>query len=141
MKRITGEAVNSENIAKVELLCSKSIDENVNKQLKKRVNIQKGKSRIFTDSYLQLCFFINCYYPSLKLDGIKVITTDELAYSIFTDDIIDRQIAYNDKAIMLLLNVLNFINNQEKPLIKVFDDKRLDYIDYQDEELSKEQSK
>lgn len=137
MGKIIRKNIELEDIASVDLLCSKEDNKKTTEQLRNRVNIHNGKNKLLTESYLFMTYLVSSVDENLKLDAIRIRTSDMNLYNITTQDIIENQIVISNYSVKFMLNTLKYLSNQGEELsIKVLDYNTLDYVDYQ-KELSK----
>ena len=133
MGKIIKRNIGLEHIKRVDLMCSQESNEDINNALKRKVNINKGIHKILTESYLFLSYLTNSFVKDIKLDAVRIWTTDDELYVISTYDIIENQITINANAAKLILSALNYVSCQEQANINVLEYNTLDYILYEAE--------
>lgn len=137
MQNYVIKRIDEEDLLKVELLCSLEDDKDLISDLQVKVKMYQGKGKILIDSYLALMYLVNGTSENLKLEAVRVLTKNGEIYYISTYDIKENRVILSDNSLCFMLNVLNYVNKQEKILVKVLDLKTLSYVDYNEDNHEK----
>lgn len=133
MKNYVKETIYRENIIKVELFCSLNDDKNLIETLQEVIKVHHGKRKIIFNNYLKVMKVVKKVNKNLNLEGIMITLDDGDRCYLSTYDILENKVVLSDNSLQFMINILNFVYNEQSLEIKTLDLESLDYVSYNEE--------